>query len=248
MGLPDIVHNGSTFTDGVGHISEELATFAAKRFNYTKCSAFQIRIAGAKGVLMVKPGLQGCQIALRQSQIKFEADDLTFNVIRCATYGQGYLNRQVITLLYCLGVPESFFISMQRKAKQIASVEAIGASLGQKAKKQSKLEENVPMEPEPESSMENLRVILTGSRAISQCIQQAASKRMNVLNDPMFSSVLYGLQLNNYLNLKKKARILVPDSATLIGVADDQGILAEDEVFVQIRRDNFKEGKEPTPS
>jgi hypothetical protein len=37
----------------------------------------------------------------------------------------------------------------------------------------------------------------------------------------MFSNVLYGLQLSNYLNLKKKARILVPDSATLIGVADD---------------------------
>jgi hypothetical protein len=62
---------------------------------------------------------------------------------------------------------------------------------------------------------------------------------MDVLGDPLFSSVLYGLQLNNYLNLKKKARILVPDSATLIGVADDLGILAEDEVFVQLRRDNF---------
>lgn len=62
---------------------------------------------------------------------------------------------------------------------------------------------------------------------------------MDVLGDPLFSSVLYGLQLNNYLNLKKKARILVPDSATLIGVSDDLGVLAEDEVFVQIRRDNF---------
>lgn len=62
---------------------------------------------------------------------------------------------------------------------------------------------------------------------------------MDVLGDPVFSNVLYGLQLNNYLNLKKKARILVPDSATLIGVADDLGILAEDEVFVQLRRDNF---------
>lgn len=67
MGLPDIVSNGFTFTDGVGHISEELALIAAKKFNYTNCSAFQIRIAGAKGVLMVKPGLQGCQIALRKS-------------------------------------------------------------------------------------------------------------------------------------------------------------------------------------
>jgi hypothetical protein len=33
MGLPDIVSNGFTFTDGVGHISEELAAIAAKKFS-----------------------------------------------------------------------------------------------------------------------------------------------------------------------------------------------------------------------
>jgi len=67
-----------------------------------------------------------------------------------------------------------------------------------------------------------------GSRAISCCIKQAASKKMDLMGDPLLSSILYGLQLNNYLNLKKKARILVPDSATLIGVCDDLGVLAED--------------------
>jgi hypothetical protein len=252
MGLPDIVSNGFTFTDGVGHISEELAAIAAKKFSYTNCSAFQIRIAGAKGVLMTKPGLQGCQIALRKSQIKFDANDLTFNVIRCATFGQGFLNRQIITLLYCLGVPESYFLGMQRKAKEYASVDTIGANLGSKklSKRMTNKETKLSIErmAEQDQANEHLKVILMGSRAISQCIQQAAHKRMNVLGDPLFSSVLYGLQLNNYLNLKKKARILVPDSATLIGVADDLGVLAEDEVFVQLRRDNFKEGKEPTAS
>jgi hypothetical protein len=87
-----------------------------------------------------------------------------------------------------------------------------------------------------------------GSRAISRCIKQAASKKMDVLGDPLFSSVLYGLQLNNYLNLKKKARILVPDSATLIGVSDDLGVLAEDEVFVQLHRDNFSDKRESIAS
>ena len=82
-----------------------------------------------------------------------------------------------------------------------------------------------------------------GSRILASCVQTAASKRFDLLAEPMFSSVLFGLQLGNYLNLKKKARILVPDSATLIGVADDEGILNEDEVFIQIRRDNFSEKK-----
>jgi len=34
MGIPDIKSNGFIFTDGVGHISEELAMIAAKKFNY----------------------------------------------------------------------------------------------------------------------------------------------------------------------------------------------------------------------
>jgi hypothetical protein len=40
------------------------------------------------------------------------------------------------------------------------------------------------------------------------------------------------MQLSQYLNLKKKARIIVKDSCVLIGVIDDQGILEEGEVFV----------------
>ena len=67
---------------------------------------------------------------------------------------------------------------------------------------------------------------------LQNVIQKAAGRQVDLLSEPMFSSVLYGLQLSNFLNLKKKARILVPDSATLIGVVDEDGILEEDEVFV----------------
>jgi hypothetical protein len=41
------------------------------------------------------------------------------------------------------------------------------------------------------------------------------------------------------MDLIKKARIVLPDSALLIGVVDENGILEEDEIFVQIKRDNF---------
>jgi RNA-dependent RNA polymerase len=41
--------------------------------------------------------------------------------------------------------------------------------------------------------------------------------------------------------IKKKARILIPESCVLIGVIDDKGILEENEVFVSIRKDNFSE-------
>lgn len=171
-------------------------------------------------------------------------------MIRGATYGQGYLNRQIITLLYCLGVPESYFLNMQRKAKEYASVNAISAKFtGNKMSKRLTKKDEVQIlqsleEQEPiEEGLENLKVVLMGSRILANCVQTAARKRLDLLAEPVFSSVLYGLQLSNYLNLKKKARILVPDSATLIGVADDEGILQDDEVFIQIRRDNFSEKK-----
>jgi len=45
-------HDGFCFTDGVGYINQETAVEAARKLGYTQASAFQIRIAGAKGVLM----------------------------------------------------------------------------------------------------------------------------------------------------------------------------------------------------
>jgi RNA-dependent RNA polymerase len=62
---------------------------------------------------------------------------------------------------------------------------------------------------------------------------------VNLIKDPIFSSVLYSLQLSQYINLKKKARIIVPNSCVLIGVIDDQNILKDNEVFVQVRKGCF---------
>jgi RNA-dependent RNA polymerase len=52
------------------------------------------------------------EIRLRESQIKFPSNDLSLNVVRCATYSQGYLNRQLIMLLSCLGVPDHIFLNL----------------------------------------------------------------------------------------------------------------------------------------
>ena len=119
FGLDDIVRNGYTFTDGVGYISPQLALETALKYRFNQVSAFQVRIAGAKGVLMVKKELEGKQIQLRKSQTKFQSDDLSFNVIRCSTYGFGYFNRSIIILLSSLGVPDEYFIRKQIQAKDL---------------------------------------------------------------------------------------------------------------------------------
>jgi len=74
---------------------------------------------------MVKKELEGRQIHLRKSQTKFPSEDLTFNVIRCSTFGQGYLNRSIILLLNCLGVSDDYFISKQRQAKQLVDLDSV---------------------------------------------------------------------------------------------------------------------------
>lgn len=123
LGVEDILRNGHCFTDGVGYISPQLAEKVAKDFRFSQVSAFQIRLAGAKGVLMVKQGLQGDHVQLRNSQTKFPSDDLTLNVIRCSTFGQGYLNRSIILLLNSIGVDDEFFLKKQRQAKDFADVD-----------------------------------------------------------------------------------------------------------------------------
>lgn len=63
---------------------------------------------------------------------------------------------------------------MQRKAKEMTSVDAIGASLGLKkaSKRLTKREANITIDHlmERDSTSDNLKVILNGSRSMSQCI------------------------------------------------------------------------------
>ena len=55
----------------------------------------------------------------------------------------------------------------------------------------------------------------------------------------MLSSMVHALQLANFQSIKKKARVMIPESCTLIGVVDETGTLEANEVFVQIKRDSF---------
>jgi hypothetical protein len=54
--------------------------------------------------------LENKAVLLRESQIKFPSKNLSLDIVRCATYSQGFLNRQIIILLNCLGVPKEYFM------------------------------------------------------------------------------------------------------------------------------------------
>lgn len=57
--------------------------------------------------------------------------------------------------------------------------------------------------------------------------------------EPLFHSLLIANHLQIMFNLKMKSKILVPESAILLGVIDEQGILEENEVYIQIRRNGI---------
>jgi hypothetical protein len=44
-------------TDGVGNISLALCEIINEKFKLIRCSAYQVRLGGAKGVLICKPSL-----------------------------------------------------------------------------------------------------------------------------------------------------------------------------------------------
>jgi RNA-dependent RNA polymerase len=85
----------------------------------------------------------------------------------------------------------------------------------------------------------DMKLSVEPCKTFQATLKQSLIKGVDIMNDPIFSSILYSMQLNQSMNLKKKARILLPDSCVLIGIIDPTGTLEENEVFVQTRKDSF---------
>ena len=76
-------------------------------------SAIQFRFSGYKGVLCLSHCARDNQIQVRSSRRKFDSTQYVLEVIRGFTFIPAYLNRQAITLLSILGVPDNIFIEMK---------------------------------------------------------------------------------------------------------------------------------------
>lgn len=111
---------GIPFTDGSGNIHEDLAAEINEHYRIKYCTAYQIRIAGYKGVLVLKESTMKGLVEMRPSMRKFEGKDFNLGIIRCATYSVAYLNRQVIMLLSSLNKQmDHIFMEKQGQAKRM---------------------------------------------------------------------------------------------------------------------------------
>ncbi|CAF2732560.1 unnamed protein product [Rotaria sp. Silwood2] len=123
--IDDIKRNDYYFTDGNGLMSKGLARIIAERLDYLVKyeqnelypSAYQIRMAGCKGVVIIDPEstLNQFYIKIRPSMNKFDYDEWDLDICEESRPIPTRLNNQIIILLSDLGTPNSVFLELQDK-------------------------------------------------------------------------------------------------------------------------------------
>lgn len=184
-------------------------------------SVIQVRVKGAKGVLLVDPTLRGLRIVLRPSMIKFSAGDQYDQLEICKAFispSRAFLNRPLIMVLEARGVPKETFLSLQKQVvdeTQLATESMLPAA--------ALLRSNG----------------LGESLGLPTLLRQIASRFASfpevdqyLLKEDAFMSRCLNFAVNHVLRgLKFRGHIPVPNSWTLVGVPDHHGILEEGQIF-----------------
>ncbi|MCJ1473449.1 hypothetical protein MMC13_002100 [Lambiella insularis] len=221
--IPDIQHGKYEFTDGVGKISKFLAQMAASEVGVTMPSGeppsvFQFRLGGAKGVLTVCADAKMREIHLRPSQYKFHALHTGLEVIRWSQFSAAHLNRQLITVLSALGVPDLVFVKMLKKQlsslAQAMTDERMALSLLQKE-----------IDPN-QMTLALAGMVLDGFQKVQE---------------PFMLSLLQLWRAWSIKYLKEKAKIVVHQGAVLLGCVDETGTLRGHHEYLQHLRCHVSE-------
>ncbi|KAL5559802.1 hypothetical protein UlMin_036013 [Ulmus minor] len=210
--LPDIERNGYCFSDGIGMITPDLAIEVAEKLklDVNPPCAYQIRFAGCKGVVACWPPKgDKIRLSLRRSMNKFESNHTILEICSWTRFQPGFLNRQIVTLLSALNVPDDVFWNMQEtmvfKLNQMltdtdVAFDVVSASCAEQGNVAA-IMLSAGFKPQSEP---HLRGILTCTRAAQ----------------------LWGL--------REKARIFVPSGRWLMGCLDELGVLEQGQCFVQV--------------
>lgn len=201
--IPDIEHNGYNFSDGVGKISGFLAQMIAAELGYdTVPSAFQFRLGGCKGILVVSDDAKDQEVHIRGSQQKFAATYNGLEIIRSSQFCSAALNRQTITILSALGVPDHVFLRML--SEQLANYQ---------------------------NAMDDIQLARTlllryiDDNHMTENIAHMISNGFMTCRDPFVLSLLHLWRSWSIKLLKEKAKIIVEEGAFLLGCVDETGTL-----------------------
>ncbi|KAI9801541.1 MAG: hypothetical protein M1825_003220 [Sarcosagium campestre] len=219
--MDDVERNGRKFSDGVGTISlsvlQELWR-SASRTRKLKPTLFQIRYAGAKGMISYDRRLSGHQMRLRPSMIKFDAPNAN-EIEICGDASRPlplFLNRQVIKILEDLGVPSESFLELQNAAVDQLRSTTLTCDSAADFLKQNQIGKATHL-PWLMRKLDRMGLPFPAD---------------TFLEDALETAVLIQLR-----QLKYKARIPVKNGFTLYGIMDETGYLKEGEIFVVTETD-----------
>ncbi|CAE6449490.1 unnamed protein product [Rhizoctonia solani] len=226
--ISDIERNGSLFTDGVGTISSEVAkmmwrslTKLRKRRSYFLPAAYQVRLGGYKGMLAIDYRLEGSVICVRKSMDKFDSPSFDIEVARAFDRpGRCFLNRPLIMILETANkVPADIFLSLQAQAVK--------------------------------ETRESMRFFHTAADLLEIHGLGASFKlpslftrlqhigiELEYCNTLGIKTIIKDAETDILRELKHRARIPVPESWKLVGIADEFNFLEEGQVFACLRDKN----------
>jgi RNA-dependent RNA polymerase len=209
--LPDVERNDYVFSDGIGIITTDLAVEVAQKLNLDKVpSAYQIRYAGFKGVVACWPAKgDGIRLSLRPSMNKFQSNHTTLEICTWTRFQPGFLNRQIITLLSALDVPDEIFWEMQ---------EGMISKLNQML-----VDAEVAFDVLTKSCAEH-------GNAAAIMLSCGFSPK----TEPHLRGMLNSIRAAQLWGLREKSRIFVSSGRWLMGVLDELGVLEQGQCFVQV--------------
>ncbi|PCH37887.1 hypothetical protein WOLCODRAFT_65369 [Wolfiporia cocos MD-104 SS10] len=211
------------FTDGVGTISTQLGDMIwdalceqrpYMRERTARMQSYQHTITGYKGMVVIDERLEGIQMRLRPSMNKFKAHekdeaDAKIEIARAFDRpGMTYLNRPLVMVLEDRGVAKQTFINLQEQAK--TTIHTSSDSMDNL---------NQLLRAHSLGGSFHLPFILKALQSIGMGFKYERS--VTVLRDPFFDAFIQYAKNHILRALKHDARIRIPDSYLLAGVADE---------------------------
>ncbi|KAF5748191.1 RNA-dependent RNA polymerase 6-like [Tripterygium wilfordii] len=210
--LPDIERNDYVFSDGIGRITPDLAKEVADKLKLgtDPPSAYQIRYAGCKGVVACWPAQDvGIRLSLRPSMNKFHSKHTILEICSWTKFRPGFLNRQIVTLLSTLDVPDEIFWNMQ----------------DQMISKLNRILDDTDVAFD----------VLTASCAEQgNTAALMLSAGFKPRTEPHLQKMLISIRAAQLWQLREKARIFVPHGRWLMGCLDELGVLEQGQCFIQV--------------
>ncbi|PYH92297.1 rna-dependent rna polymerase [Aspergillus ellipticus CBS 707.79] len=214
--IPDVTSKDGmrVFSDGVGTLSWDVAAFIwdniPREKGYPTC--FQVRMGGAKGMLAVDSRLEGTQILIRPSMVKFQGDmndleicDMAAKPIRLV------LNRQMIKIMEDMGVSENWFFDLQTTAlKELRLITSNAHNTEAFIKRQ----------------------MICESIGLFRLFRYCYLLPLDFKKEPFLRSLVEAVVLKELRLLKHKARIPVRQGITLFGIMDETGFLETGQVYI----------------